>query len=86
MNHTTTAAIAEQRRNEMMQAAAQRSLARTARAARRTERPTGRLRTLLAVFFTGASTSPAPAPASTAVEPATAEPPGSASADWRTAA
>jgi hypothetical protein len=49
------------------------------RAARRSERPRGRFRSLLAVFFTGASAKPPATP-----EPATAEPP--AKADWPAAA
>jgi len=80
MNHMTSAAIAEQRRNEMMSAASRRQLARTVRAAHRSERPTGWFRNLLAVFFTGTASTKAPvptatpAPATAAVEPTPADP------------
>ena len=47
----TTATIAEQRRNDMITSASQRSLARTARAAHKAERPAGRLQSLVASLF-----------------------------------
>ena len=90
----TTAAIAEQRRNDMISAAAHRSTVRTARAAQadqatrvagRNGKPAGRLQSLLAALFGTTNPTPASAPTPTTAAVESAPVPASTT-DLRSAA